>query len=39
MLTAAAPEKRADAPPDACWLLLLAHDTNIAMVRSLMGFS
>lgn len=39
MLAAAAPEKRADAPPDARWLLLVAHDTNIAMVRSLMGFS
>jgi len=28
-----------DAPPDARWLLLVAHDTNIAMVRTLMGFS
>ncbi|RPE03832.1 histidine-type phosphatase [Candidatus Pantoea deserta] len=28
-----------DAAPDARWLLLVAHDTNIAMVRTLMGFS
>ncbi|ERK09043.1 hypothetical protein L579_1410 [Pantoea sp. AS-PWVM4] len=25
--------------PDTRWLLLVAHDTNIAMVRTLMGFS
>ncbi len=29
----------ADAMPDTRWLLLVAHDTNIAMVRTLMGFS
>jgi len=28
-----------DAAPNARWLLLVAHDTNIAMVRTLMGFS
>ncbi len=28
-----------DATPDARWLLLVAHDTNIAMVRTLMNFS
>lgn len=28
-----------DAAPDARWLLLVAHDTNIAMVRTLMNFS
>ena len=27
------------AAPNARWLLLVAHDTNIAMVRTLMGFS
>ncbi len=27
------------AKPNARWLLLVAHDTNIAMVRTLMGFS
>ncbi len=31
--------KTADAMPDARWLLLVAHDTNIAMVRTLMGFT
>jgi len=31
--------KTADAMPDTRWLLLVAHDTNIAMVRTLMGFS
>jgi len=30
---------RDDAAPNARWLLLVAHDTNIAMVRTLMGFS
>lgn len=30
---------QADSVPDARWLLLVAHDTNIAMVRTLMGFS
>ncbi|OQP36210.1 histidine-type phosphatase [Pantoea latae] len=29
----------ADATPDTKWLLLVAHDTNIAMVRTLMNFS
>ncbi|MEE4481490.1 histidine-type phosphatase [Serratia ficaria] len=29
----------ADATPETRWLLLVAHDTNIAMVRTLMGFS
>lgn len=28
-----------DALPDTRWLLLVAHDTNIAMVRTLMNFS
>lgn len=28
-----------DAVPDARWLLFVAHDTNIAMVRTLMGFT
>ncbi|VTN14924.1 Uncharacterised protein [Raoultella terrigena] len=27
------------ARPDVRWLLLVAHDTNIAMVRTLMAFS
>lgn len=31
--------KTADSLPDTRWLLLVAHDTNIAMVRTLMGFS
>ena len=31
--------KTADAMPDTRWLLLVAHDTNIAMVRTLMDFS
>lgn len=31
--------KTADVMPDTRWLLLVAHDTNIAMVRTLMGFS
>lgn len=31
--------KTADKMPDTRWLLLVAHDTNIAMVRTLMGFS
>jgi 4-phytase/acid phosphatase len=29
----------ADKMPDTRWLLLVAHDTNIAMVRTLMDFS
>ncbi|MEZ3498003.1 histidine-type phosphatase [Pantoea sp. KPR_PJ] len=29
----------ADSVPDVRWLLLVAHDTNIAMVRTLMNFS
>jgi len=31
--------RTADATPDTKWLLLVAHDTNIAMVRTLMDFS
>ncbi|WP_123331518.1 histidine-type phosphatase [Erwinia sp. JUb26] len=31
--------KPADNMPDTRWLLLVAHDTNIAMVRTLMDFS
>lgn len=30
---------KADATPNVRWLLLVAHDTNIAMVRTLMNFS
>lgn len=30
---------KADATPHVRWLLLVAHDTNIAMVRTLMNFS
>lgn len=29
----------ADAPPPARWLLFVAHDTNIAYLRTLLGFS
>jgi len=32
-------KKPADNMPDTRWLLLVAHDTNIAMVRTLMDFS
>ncbi len=28
-----------EANPNVRWLLLVAHDTNIAMVRTLMNFS
>lgn len=35
MLQALEPEKK---PPVTRWLLLVAHDTNIAMVRTLIGF-
>ncbi|WP_455846049.1 histidine-type phosphatase [Pantoea agglomerans] len=41
MLQAAAPgvDRAAGATPDTRWLLLVAHDTNIAMVRTLINFS
>ncbi len=32
-------EGKEGATPDVRWLLLVAHDTNIAMVRTLMDFS
>ncbi|SLM61195.1 MULTISPECIES: histidine-type phosphatase [Dickeya] len=33
------PEQRPDAPPEAKWLLYVAHDTNIAKLRTLLGFT
>ncbi|MCL6406010.1 histidine-type phosphatase [Dickeya dadantii] len=33
------PEHQADAPPDAKWLLYVAHDTNIAKLRAMLGFT
>ncbi|UJR63778.1 histidine-type phosphatase [Dickeya zeae] len=32
-------EHQADAPPDAKWLLYVAHDTNIAKLRTMLGFT
>ncbi|NKI75052.1 histidine-type phosphatase [Dickeya sp. CFBP 2040] len=33
------PKHQADDPPDAKWLLYVAHDTNIARLRAMMGFT
>ncbi|GAB7196531.1 hypothetical protein OS11_28040 [Dickeya oryzae] len=32
-------EHQADAPPDVKWLLYVAHDTNIAKLRTMLGFT
>lgn len=36
---ALAPDHQADAPPEAKWLLYVAHDTNIAKLRAMLGFT